>query len=103
MKYSRQILILMFFNLTIALVMIFIGHEARNIEIENSKLKNKINLVTQEININHIEYTFHNNTQYLKKIYSLYNSDKDSKKVSKILTVDDLKNKKYNNIQLVDY
>ena len=93
----------MIFNLVIALIMIFIGHEARNIEVANNKLKNKINLIKQEINVNQIEYTFHNNTQYLKKIYSLYNSDKDSKKVSKIITVDDLKNKTYNNIQLVDY
>ena len=63
MKYSRQILVLMSCNLVIALIMIFIGHKARNIEITNNKLKNKINLVTQEINVNQIEYTFHNQDQ----------------------------------------
>ena len=46
----------MIFNFVIAFFLIFVGHEARKIEVVKMELINKIKLKEQEININEIEY-----------------------------------------------
>tara|TARA_Y100001970_G_scaffold142135_1_gene174889 strand:- start:25079 stop:25393 length:315 start_codon:yes stop_codon:yes gene_type:complete len=102
-KYSRQILIFTVVNLTIAFLMIFVSHKTRNIEITNNKINTKIDLIKEEININEIEYSFHNNIQYLKKIHSIYSTSKVSKNINPIISLEDLNHKKTNQILLIDY
>ena len=103
MKYSKQIIILMIVNIVMAFLLIFIGHQARNIEISNSILENKINKIKEQIDINKIEYTFHTNPEYLKKLYELYHQDIENFQESKIISYNEFLNKGKTNILLVDY
>ena len=103
MKYTKQIVILMLINLIIAFLLIFIGHQARQIEISNIKLKTSINELNKEIVINKIEYTFHNNAGYLKKLYELYDDSIEENVENRILSFKDFSNRDKNNILLVDY
>ena len=43
MKYSKSILVLMIINIFTALILIFIGHQTRNLEIINISLIENIN------------------------------------------------------------
>ena len=103
MKYTKQIVILMLVNLIIAFLLIFIGLNSRQIEITNSDLETSINQLKKEIVINKIEYTFHNNSEYLKKLYELYKQKIDDNHNNIILSFNDFSSKDKNNIFLVDY
>ena len=103
MKYTKQIVILMSVNLIIAFLLIFIGHNSRQIEITNSNLESSINQLKKEIVINKIEYTFHNNSEYLKKLYELYNQKIEYNHENIILSFNDFSSKDKNNIFFVDY
>ena len=52
-------------NILIAFVLIYIGHQTRNLEISNLSLKHKIDQKKQEININQIEFSLYNDNNYL--------------------------------------
>ena len=103
MKYTKQIVVLMSVNLIIAFLLIFIGHNSRQIEITNSNLESSINQLKKEIEINKIEYTFHNNSEYLKKLYELYKQKIDDNHENIILSFNDFSSKDKNNIFFVDY
>ena len=75
----------------------------RNTEITNSNLESSINQLKKEIVINKIEYTFHNNSEYLKKLYELYKQKIDDNHENIILSFNDFSSKDMNNIFLVDY
>ena len=75
MKYSKSIITIMTINILIAFVLIYIGHKTRNLEISNSNLKHKIDQKEQAININQIEFNLHNDNKYLKKLFSIYETD----------------------------
>ena len=47
-------------NILIAFVLIYIGHQTRNLEIANLNLKHKIKEKNQSININQIEFSLYN-------------------------------------------
>ena len=97
MKYSKSIIIIMTINISIAFVLIFIGHKTRNLEISNSNLKHKIDQKEQAININQIEFSLHNDNKYLKKLFSIYETDLEKKELSNIISLSELSNleKKY--------
>ena len=59
-------------NILIAFVLIYIGHQTRNLEISNSSLKHKIDEKEHAININQIEFSLHNDNKYLKKLFSIF-------------------------------
>ena len=84
-------------------LLIFIGHNSRQIEITNSNLESSINQLKKEIVINKIEYTFHNNSEYLKKLYELYKQKIDDNHENIILSFNDFSSKDKNNIFFVDY
>ena len=86
MKYTKSIVVIVFINILIAFVLIFVGHKTRNLEIANSNLNEKIKIINEEININQLEFTYHNDNNYLIKLYSLYHSDIE-KKQSQIIKV----------------
>ena len=103
MRYTKQIVILMLVNLIIAFLLIFVGHNSRQIEISNINLESSIIQLKKEIEINKIEYTFHNNSEYLKKLYELYKQKIDNNHENIILSFNDFSSKNKNNIFLVDY
>ena len=55
----------MVINILIAFVLIYVGHQTRNLEISNLTLKNKIDEKEHTININQIEFSLHNDNNYL--------------------------------------
>ena len=85
MKYSKSIMIIMTINIFIAFILIYIGNKTRNLEIYNLSLKNKIDEKEHAININQIEFSLHNDSKYLKKLFSLYEKDLEKKELSNII------------------
>ena len=92
MKYSKSIIIIMIINIFIAFVLIYIGHQTRNLEISNLSLKNKIDEKEHAININQIEFSLHNDNKYLKKLYSIYETDLEKKEISNIISLNEFSN-----------
>ncbi len=90
MKYTKSIFILMSINIVIAFFLVFIGHQSRDLEIQNKKLLYNIDKTKQKININQIELALHNDNEYLKKLYSIYQNDLEIKKSSKIFKLSEL-------------
>ena len=79
-------------NIFIALILIYIGHQTRNLEISNLILKNKIDEKEHIININQIEFSLHNNNKYLKKLFSIYETDLENKELSNIISLSEFSN-----------
>ena len=82
----------MVINILIAFVLIYVGHQTRNLEISNLSLKNKIDEKEHAININQIEFSLHNDNSYLKKLYSIYETDLEKKKISNIISLNEFLN-----------
>ena len=77
----------MFVNIIIAFVLIYIGHQTRNLELINNKLTSKIEEKKIEIDINQSEFALHNDHQYLIKLYSLYIENRAKKEPSKVISI----------------
>jgi len=92
MKYSKSIIIIMTINILIAFVLIYFGHQTRNLEISNLSLKHNIYQKEQAININQIEFSLHNDNKYLKKLFSIYETDLEKKELSNIISLSEFSN-----------
>ena len=79
-------------NILIAFVLIYIGHQTRNIEISNLNLKHKIDKKEHSININQIEFSLHNDNKYLKKLFSIYKTDLEKTELSNIISLSEFSN-----------
>ena len=82
----------MIINILIAFFLIYIGHQTRTLEISNLSLKNKIDEKKHAININQIEFSLHNDNKYLKKLFSIYDTDLENKELSNILSLSEFSN-----------
>ena len=87
----------------IAFVLIYIGHQTRNLEISNLSLKNKIDKKEHTININQIEFSLHNDNKYLKKLFSIYETDLEKKELSNIMSLSEFSNFEKNDIFKVGF
>ena len=92
MKYSKSIIIIMTINILIAFVLIYIGNQTRNLEISNSSLKHKIDEKEHAININQIEFSLHNDNKYLKKLFSIYETNLEKKELLNIISLSEFSN-----------
>ena len=72
MKYTKQIVFLLFINLIIVFLSIFIGNLTRELEITNNKIKLQIENEKEQLQINKIEFSFYNNSDYLRKLHNIY-------------------------------
>ena len=79
-------------NIFIAFILIYIGHQTRNLEISNLSLKHKIDEKEHTININQIEFSLHNDNNYLKKLFSIYETDLKKKELSNIFSLTEFSN-----------
>jgi hypothetical protein len=96
MKYSKQIVFFLLINLVIVFLSIFIANITRKLELVNNRIKIDIKKQEEQLSINKIEYTYYNNSDYLKKLHSLYFSyeEKDlEKKIVLLSNISDIKNK----------
>ena len=92
MKYSKSIVIIMTVNILIAFVLIYVGHQTRNLEISNSTLEDQIDEKEHAININQIEFSLYNDNKYLKKLFSIYETDLEKKELSNIISLSEFSN-----------
>ncbi len=73
-------------NLLLVFLMIFVANKTREIEKNNNNLKLEISKINENLKINEIEFTFHKNTSYLKKLYSLYFNETNSNKLPQVIS-----------------
>ena len=92
MKYSKQIVFFLFINLVIIFLSIFIANVTRKLELVNNQTEIIIKKQEEQLLINKIEFTYYNNPDYLKKIYSLYFSYEEKNLENKIVMLSDISN-----------
>ena len=97
MKYVKHIVFFLFINLVIVFLTIFLGNLTRKLEISNNLKDQEIQKQKEQLKINKIEYSFYNNSNYLKKLYEIYFSYEEEdldKKIVKLSNISSLKNNK---------
>ena len=72
MKYSKQILFLLLINLIVVFLSIFSGNLTRKLEITNHQIKLNIEKEIEQLQVNKIEFSFYNNSDYLRKLHNIY-------------------------------
>ena len=80
--------------------MIFIANNTREIEKNNHNLKMKISKISENLKINKIELTTHQNSSYLKTLYELYFHQTQNNNVPLMVKIQELSNQD-KNIKLV--
>ena len=93
MKYTKQIVFLLFINLIIVFLSIFSGNLTRKLELTNNKIKLNIEKEKEQLLINKIEFSFYNNSDYLKKLHNIYFSleeDHPEKKIVSLSNISDI-------------
>ena len=72
MRYSKQIVFLLLINLIIVFLSIFSGNLTRKLEVANHQIELNIDKEIEQLQINKIELSFHNNSDYLRKLHNIY-------------------------------
>ena len=102
MKYAKHIVFFLFINLVIVFLTIFLGNLTRKLEISNNLKDQEIQKQKEQLKINKIEYSFYNNSNYLKKLYEIYFSYEEEDLDKKIVNLSNISNLKNNKIILVN-
>jgi len=72
MKYSKQIVFLLLINLVVVFLSIFSGNLTRKLEVTNHQIKLNIEQELEQLQVNKIEFSFHNNSNYLRRLHNIY-------------------------------
>ena len=80
--------------------MIFIANNTREIEKNNHNLKMKISKISENLKINKIELTTHQNSSYLRTLHGLYFYKTQNNNLPLIVKMEELSNQD-KNIKLV--
>ena len=64
----------------------------RKLELANNQIINDIKKQEENLSINKIEFTYHNNSDYLKKLHSLYFSYEEKNLEKRIVKLSDISN-----------
>ena len=64
----------------------------RKLELANNQIINNIKKQEENLSINKIEFTYHNNSDYLKKLHSLYFSYEEKNLEKRIVMLSDISN-----------
>ena len=102
MKYTKQIVFLLFINLIIVFLSIFSGNLTRKLELTNNQIKLNIEKEKEQLLINKIEFSFYNNPDYLKKLHNIYFSLKEDNIEKKIVSLSNFTNIKDGNVVLIN-
>ncbi len=102
MKYAKHIVFFLFINLIIVLLTIFMGNLTRKLEVSNNTKQQNIQKLQEQLKINKIEYSFYNNTNYLKKLHSIYFSHQEIVLEKKIVDIKSISNIDNNEIILIN-
>ena len=90
MKYTKQIVFLLFINLIIVFLSIFSGNLTRKLELTNKQIKLNIEKEKEQLLINKIEFSFYNNLDYLKKLHNIYFSFEEDHPEKKIVSLSNI-------------
>ena len=102
MKYTKQIIFFLFINLIIVFLSIFVGNLTRKLELTNHQLKQDIQKYKKQLTINKIEFSLYNNSDYLKKLHSLYFSFEEKDLEKKIVSFSNISKNKNDSVVLVN-
>ena len=72
MRYSKQIVFLLLINLIVVFLSIFCGNLTRKLEISNQQIKLNIDKEIEQLQVNKIEYSYYNNSDYLRRLHNIY-------------------------------
>ena len=98
MKYSKAILPFFVLSIFIIILLLYFANITRKIEKENYVLKNQINNIQEQININEIEFSIFNSYEYLLKMQSIYFEKNDNVSFNNRISFNDFKDKDLKNL-----
>ena len=90
MRYSKQIVCLLLINLIIVFLSIYCGNLTRKLEITNQQIKLNIEKEIEQLQVNKIEFSYYNNSDYLKKLYNIYFSFDENYPEKNILSLSNI-------------
>ena len=90
MKYSKHIVFLLLINLIVVFLSIFSGNLTRKLEVTNHQIKLNIEKEVEQLQINNIEFSFYNNSDYLKKLHNIYFSIDEAYPEKNILSLSNI-------------
>ena len=72
MKYSKQIVFLLLINLIVVFLSIFSGNLTRKLEVTNNQIRLNIEKEIEQLQVNKIEFSYYNNSNYMRKLHNIY-------------------------------
>jgi len=101
MKYSKAIPSFFVLSIFIIILLLHFANITRKIEKENYVLKNQINNIQEQININEIEFSVFNSYEYLLKMQSIYLEKNDNVTFDNRISFNDFKDKDLKNLMKI--
>ena len=102
MKYTKQIVFLLIINLIVVCLSIFTGNLTRKLELTNKNIKLNIEKEKEQLQINKIEFSFYNNSDYLQKLHNIYFSFEEVHPEKKIVSLSNISNDKKESFILIN-
>ena len=90
MKYSKQIVFLLLINLIVVFLSIFSGNLTRKLEVTNHQIKLNIEKEIEQLQVNKIEFSFYNNSDYLRRLHNIYFSLEEKYPEKNILSLSNI-------------
>ena len=72
MKYSKQIVFLLLINLIVVFLSILSGNLTRKLEVTNNQIRLNIEKEIEQLQVNKIEFSYYNNSNYMRKLHNIY-------------------------------
>ena len=101
MKYYTAIISSFILSFLSTIVLLYLGNVTREIEKSNITLRDKINFMQDQININEIEYSLFISYNYLKKLQTIYFDEENVSSQNNRISFYDLENQKFENFLTV--
>ena len=101
MKYYSPIIFLFLFSFLSIISLLYLGNISREIEKNNTTLKEKIIFIQDQIDINEIEYSLFNSYTYLKKLQKIYFNEEDVNLLNNRISFGDLEKQNFKNFHTV--
>ena len=102
MKYTKHIVFFLFINLVVVFLSIFTGNLTRKLELSNNEIKQNIERYNEQLLINKLEYSFYNNSDYIKKLHSIYFSLEEQGLEKKIVSFSNILNFDNESVMMVN-
>jgi len=101
MKYYSAIIFSFILSFLSVMALLYLGNVSREMEKSNIILREKINFMQDQININEIEYSLFISYNYLKKLQTIYFDEANVSSLNNRLSFYDLENQKFENLLTV--